>query len=51
MALKLSLLSNNAIEKLAEEKYRSYEVKIKDHSFKLSQEQKKSLRLMKKREI
>ncbi len=48
MALKLSLLSNNAIEKLAEEKYRSYEVKIKNHSFKLSQEQKKSLRLMKK---
>ncbi len=48
MTLKMSLLSNNAIEKFAEEKYRNYEVNIKDHSFKLSQEQKKSLRLMNK---
>ena len=48
MALKLSLLSSDAIEKLAEEKYKDYRMNIKDHSFRLSQEQKKSLKLMNK---
>ncbi len=48
MALKLSLISNNAIENLGEKKYGDYVVNIKDHSFELSQEQKKSLKLMKK---
>ena len=48
MALKLSLLSSNAIEELPEIKYKDYETNIKDHSFELSQEQKKSLKLMNK---
>ncbi len=48
MALKLSLLSSKAIEKLPEENYQEYELNFKDCSFELSQEQKKSLRLMKK---
>ena len=48
MALKLSLLSNNAIEKLSEEKYENFKVNIKENSFELSHEQKKSLKLMKK---
>tara|TARA_B100001057_G_scaffold30959_1_gene28202 strand:- start:650 stop:2605 length:1956 start_codon:yes stop_codon:yes gene_type:complete len=46
MALKLSLLSSAAIEKLSDEKYRNYIEKIKKHSFELSLEQKKSLKLM-----
>ena len=48
MALKLSLLSNNTIEKLSEEKYRDYEPNIRDKIFELSQDQKKSLKLMTK---
>ena len=48
MTLKLSLLSNNAIEKLSEEKYENFKVNIKENSFELSHEQKKSLKLMKK---
>ena len=46
MALKLLLLSSNAVEKLSEEKYEKYLAKIKDHSFELSEEQKKSLKSM-----
>ena len=46
MALKLLLLSSNAVEKLPDEKYEKYLAKIKDHSFELSEEQKKSLKLM-----
>ena len=42
MALKLSLLSNKAIEKLSEEKYENFKVNIKENSFELSHEQKKS---------
>ena len=48
MTLKLSLLSNNAIEKLSEEKYENFKVNIKENSFELSHEQKKSLKLMNK---
>ncbi len=48
MALKLSLLSNNVVEKLSDEKYRYFEANIKKHSFKLSKDQKKSLKLMSK---
>ncbi len=48
MTLKLSLLSGNAIEKLADEKYENYVTNLKNHSYKLSQEQKKSFRLMNK---
>ena len=48
MALKLSLLSSNTIEKLSEEKYRDYEPNIRDKIFELSQDQKKSLKLMTK---
>ena len=48
MALKLVLLSSRAIEKLTDEKYEDYAAKIKNHSFKLSLEQKKSLNLMNK---
>jgi len=46
MALKLLLLSNNAIEKLSNEKYEIYLFKIKDHSFDLTNDQKKTLKLM-----
>jgi primosomal protein N' (replication factor Y) len=48
MALKLSLLSSQAIENLSEEKYKDFEVNVKNHSFELSKEQKKSLKLMNK---
>ena len=48
MVLKLSLLSNNAIERLAEEKYQNYESKIYDHAFVLSKDQQESLKLMNK---
>jgi len=46
MALKLVLLSGKAVEKLSEEKYKDYKTNIKDHSFKLSEDQKKSLKKM-----
>jgi primosomal protein N' (replication factor Y) len=46
MALKLSLLSSQAIENLSEEKYKDFEVNVKNHSFELSKEQKKSLKKM-----
>tara|TARA_A100001234_G_scaffold221460_1_gene237682 strand:+ start:2578 stop:4578 length:2001 start_codon:yes stop_codon:yes gene_type:complete len=46
MALKLTLLSNNAIERLSDENYKSFLVNIKKNSLKLSKEQKKSLQLM-----
>ena len=48
MAFKLSLLSNKAIEKFSEEKYRYFEANLKKNSFDLSPEQKKSLKLMNK---
>ncbi len=48
MALKLLLLSSNAIEKLEEEKYQNYKTKKNEHSFVLSKDQKKSLKLMNK---
>ncbi len=48
MALKLSLLSSNAVEKLSDKKYDEYATNIKDHSFELSKDQKKSLKLMTK---
>ena len=48
MVLKLSLLSNNAIERLAEEKYQNYKSKIYDHAFILSKDQQESLKLMNK---
>ena len=48
MALKLSLLSNNAIEKLHEKKYEYFEANMRKNSFELSSEQKKSLKLMNK---
>ena len=48
MALKMTMLNSNAIEKLKDEKYRDYVSKLKDSPFELSQEQKKSLKLMNK---
>ena len=48
MALKMTMLNSNAIEKLKDEKYRDYVAKLKDSPFELSQEQKKSLKLMNK---
>ena len=48
MVLKLTLLSNNAIERLAEEKYQNYKSKIYDHAFVLSKDQQESLKLMNK---
>ena len=48
MALKLTLLSSNVVEKLADEKYNDYIAQIKNHSLELSSEQKKSLKLMNK---
>ena len=48
MALKMSLLSSKAIEKLTEEKYKDYATNLKNHFFELSQEQKRSLKLMNK---
>ena len=44
MALKLVLLSSNAVEKLSKETYKNYEAIVKNNSFKLSEEQKKSLK-------
>ena len=46
MALKLVLLSSNAVEKLSKETYKNYEAIVKSNSFKLSVEQKKSLEKM-----
>ncbi len=46
MALKLSLLESTVIEKMTDDKYKNYIVKIKDQSLELSTEQKKSLKLM-----
>ena len=46
MALKLVLLSSNAVEKLSKETYKNYEAIVKSNSFKLSDEQKKSLEKM-----
>ncbi len=48
MALKLTLLRSNAIEKFKDDKYREYIGKINNHIFELSMEQKKSLKLMNK---
>jgi primosomal protein N' (replication factor Y) (superfamily II helicase) len=48
MALKLTLLSSNVIERLPDEKYKIYLADIKKNSFELSFEQKKSLKLMNK---
>jgi primosomal protein N' (replication factor Y) len=39
-------LSSNAIEKLTDEKYKNYIIEVKNKSFELSLEQKKSLKLM-----
>ena len=46
MALKLVLLSNNAIEELQKDAYKNFEAKIQNNSIKLSEEQKKSLKKM-----
>ena len=46
MALKLVLLSSSAIEKLPKENYKKFESDIYSNSFKLSEEQKKSLKKM-----
>ena len=48
MALKLSLLNSSEIKKFKNEKYNDYVTKFKRTSFELSQEQKKSLKLMNK---
>ncbi len=48
MALKLVLLSGSVVEKLPYDKYIDYLSKSKDHSLKLSNEQKKSLKLINK---
>ncbi len=48
MALKLLLLSSNAIEKQDDEKYKDYSSFIKKHSFKMSFDQKKCFQLMNK---
>jgi len=46
MALKLVLLSSNAIEKFPKVAYENFKFDIKDNSIKLSEEQKKSLKKM-----
>ena len=46
MALKLVLLSNNAIEKIQKDTYKIFGTNIKKNSIKLSEEQKKSLNKM-----
>ena len=48
MVLKLCLLSSNAIEQQKDEKYKEYTIGLKKVSFKLTLEQKKSLKLMNK---
>jgi primosomal protein N' (replication factor Y) len=44
MALKLVLLSSNAIEKFQKDTYKIFDTNIKKNSIKLSEEQKKSLK-------
>ena len=46
MALKLVLLSSNAVEKFSNDIYKNFESTIKDNLIKLSDEQKKSLKKM-----
>ena len=46
MALKLVLLSSNAVEKFSKDTYKNFESNIKNNSIKLSDEQKKSLKKM-----
>ena len=46
MALKLVLLSNNAVEKLQKDTYKNFNSNIKMNSINLSEEQKKSLKKM-----
>ena len=46
MALKLVLLSSNAVEKNKKETYKNFEIDIKKNYIKLSEEQKKSLKKM-----
>ena len=46
MALKLVLLSSNAVEKFSKDTYKNFESNIKNNSIKLSEEQKKSLKKM-----
>ena len=46
MALKLVLLSSNAVEKFQEDTYKIFKTNIKKNSIKLSEEQKKSLKKM-----
>ena len=46
MALKLVLLSSNAIEELQNDVYKDFESNIKNNSIKLSEEQKQSLKKM-----
>ena len=46
MALKLVLLSSNAIEKLPKDTFENFDSEIKSNSIKLSEEQKKSLKKM-----
>jgi primosomal protein N' (replication factor Y) len=46
MALKLVLLSSNAVEKLQKDTYKIYNTNIKKNSIKLSEEQKNSLKKM-----
>ena len=46
MALKLVLLSNNAVEKFSKDTYKNFNSNIKNNSIKLSEEQKKSLKKM-----
>jgi len=48
LALKLTLLSNHAIEKVTDDKYKDFLTKIKDNLVELSLEQKQSLKMMNK---
>ena len=48
MALKLLLLSGSAIEEFTEDEYRDYLINIKSNFYNLSEEQKKSLKIMNK---
>ncbi len=48
MALKLTLQGSNEIQKFGDEKYKDYIANIKNHSFKLSYEQKRSLKFLNK---
>ena len=46
MALKLVLLSSNAVEKFQKDTYAIFDINVKKNSIKLSEEQKKSLKKM-----